>query len=117
MGLPTNLPLGIREFRYRINEPIFVRYIFWDGDLLKDLNDRYSSDISDNGFMLADTKTLREYQSVIRFRETQVFDPGIKAALRKIHEGITELVMYRMLAGQDKFILREDILENLEGDI
>jgi hypothetical protein len=110
---------GVREFHYRYNQPIVVRYIFSDLDTLRDLDEKFFADLSGSDLASADLNTLKDYEQVIRFRDTMIFDPAIKASLRKIHEGISELIAYRLLAGEDKHVLREDTLGNLfeQGDI
>lgn len=105
---------GVREFHYKYNQPLLVRYVFSDSDLLSELNERFYPNTLSEGLASADLSTLKEYQAIIRFRDTQVFDPQVKSALRKIHEGITELISYRLLAGEDKYLLREDTLDNME---
>jgi uncharacterized cupin superfamily protein len=65
----------------------------------------------------APLSVLQGYEKVMRFRDTKVFEPGIKAAVRKIHEGIRELIMLRALEGEDRYVIREDTISNLnEGD-
>lgn len=109
--------LGVREFHYIYNRPIVARYILCDGTLLKELNERFDFPPELDSIVSATPSVLREYEHVIRFRDTKIFDPAIKAAVRKIHEGISELVMLRSLAGEDKYVIREDTLNNLdEGD-
>lgn len=105
--------IGVREFHYQINRPVKVRYIVVDEPFLKELNNRFDFD----PFTIESVPAgvFQEYKKVMRFRDTQIFDPAIKIALKKIQEGITELVMLRLLAGDDPYTLTEGTLDAIEG--
>ena len=109
--------LGVREFHYVYNRPIVARYILCDKSLIEELNRNYFPDIDTDEIVGAPLSVLREYESVMRFRDTKIFDPAIKAAVRKIHDGIKELIMLRALAGEDRYIIREDTIGNLEDNL
>jgi len=108
--------LGVREFHYVYNRPIVAWYILCDVPLLKELNQRFYDSAELTECVFASPNILREYETVLRFRDTKIFDPAIKAAVRKIHEGIKELIMLRALAGEDRYTIREDTLNNLNEE-
>lgn len=91
-----------------------MRYILVDESLKDWLNDFYFQGIEPNTIVRVPQQVFEEYKAVIRFRDTLLYEPQIKAALRKIQEGITELIAYRLLSGQDPYIVREDFLEKAE---
>ena len=113
--LTVNNVLGIREFTYRYNEPISVRYVVLDDVLLRELNDKYYPFARPFEIQAVPLEVFDEYKGVIRFRDTKVFDAPLKQATRKVYEGLKEIVMYRMLAGDDRYVVREDTLANMEG--
>jgi len=108
--------LGVREFHYVYNRPIVARYIISDVSLREQLNERFYDPAGFDEIVSATPAILREYGGVLRFRDTKIFDPAIKAAVRKIHEGIKELVMLRALEGEDRYMIREDTIGNLNEE-
>jgi len=102
---------GIREFHYRFNEPLVVRYVFTDVDVLNELNSQFYPDWE--GLASASVDELKAYERVIKVRDTRIYDPGIQSALKKIHEGLQELITYKLLAGEDKSMIREGTLSDI----
>ena len=107
--------LGVRELRYRVNEPIVARYIICDGELLDELDERFDFRAKPDTVIGATQSLLHEYEHVIRFRDTRVYHDAYQQAIRKVKEGIAELVALRLLEGEDQFVIQEDTLAHM-GD-
>lgn len=109
--------LGVREIHYRANEPLMARYLICDVSLLERLNSRLDIDTGTeagrSALVAASPELLKEYEHVIRFRDTRIYHTAYNRAIRKIQSGVRELVALRVLEGNDQYILKEGTLGTL----